>query len=287
MEKKRTGFLSKLKDRYRVNVINPENFEEISSFTASWLQVLMLLSVVFIISFGISVSMLIYTPLNSYLIDTESDIASDPYTIKLSQLADSLAEELQVQSQYIENQLAILRGEDDKYASGETEVVEKPNQEVDESKLFYVSPEDSAIRRELENDIYSLKTPKNKSADALHFYPPVNGIVNVGFKPSIQHYAVDIIAKRDAPVKATLDGTVIFSEFSSTTGNVIVIQHLNNYLSVYKHNSVLLKQVGNFVRAGETIAIIGNSGEATSGPHLHFELWQNGRPINPENFIVF
>lgn len=287
MEKKRTGFLSKLKDRYRVNVINPENFEEISSFTASWLQVLMLLSVVFIISFGISVSMLIYTPLNSYLIDTESDIASDPYTIKLSQLADSLAEELQVQSQYIENQLAILRGEDDKYASGETEVVEKPNQEVDESKLFYVSPEDSAIRRELENDIYSLKTPKSKSADALHFYPPVNGIVNVGFKPSIQHYAVDIIAKRDAPVKATLDGTVIFSEFSSTTGNVIVIQHLNNYLSVYKHNSVLLKQVGNFVRAGETIAIIGNSGEATSGPHLHFELWQNGRPINPENFIVF
>lgn len=287
MDKKKPSLLSKLKDRYRVNVINPENFEEISSFTASWLQVLMLFSVVFIIAFGIGIALLVYSPLNSYLVDPKGKTASDPYTIKLSMLADSLAKEVAIQSQFIENQLAILNGEDGQYAVDEADAAETPNQEVDETKLFYVSPEDSAIRKELENDIYSLKTPKAKSAEALHFYPPVNGIVNEGFNSSSQHFAVDIISERDAPVQATLDGTVIFSEFSSTTGNVIVIQHLNNYLSVYKHNSVLLKQVGNFVRAGETIAIIGNSGEATSGPHLHFELWQNGRPINPENFIVF
>ncbi|MBI1183842.1 peptidoglycan DD-metalloendopeptidase family protein [bacterium] len=286
MNKKKQGFFSKLRDRYRVNVINPDNFEEISSFNASWLQLLMVLSLVFVLAFFLSIAILVYTPLNSYFSEASAAVI-DEKTLLLSTRADSLEEELKVQTQYIENQLAILKGEDDKFAEDENKEIERPGKEVDEATLFYVSSEDSSLRKELESDVYSLSVPKNKTSEALHFYPPVNGIVNADFNPNTGHFAVDLISEKDAPIKATLDGTVIFAEFSSTTGNVIVVQHLNNYISVYKHNSVLLKQVGNFVHAGEPIAIIGNSGEMTTGPHLHFELWQNGRPIDPENFIVF
>lgn len=286
MNKKKQGLLTKLRDRYRINIINPENFEEISSFNANWLQGLMVLSVLFVIGFGLSISMLLFTPLNSYFNESVDPVVNEQ-TKKLYEYADSLEKELTIQTEYIENQIIILNGLDDKFAEEESKEITPPAKEINEASLFYVSPEDSNLRREMESDAYGLNNHKNKKAESLHFYPPVNGIVNAGYNLNNGHFAVDLIAERDAPVKATLDGTVVFSEFSSTTGNVIVIQHLNNYISVYKHNSVLLKQVGNFVRAGETIAIIGNSGEMTTGPHLHFELWLNGSPINPEDFIVF
>lgn len=288
MNKPKQNFLAKLKDRYRVNIINPENFEEISSFNANWLQLLMVLSVVFMISFGLSIAILVYTPVNNYLDKPETSPVLDAHLKTLSYRADSLENDLRIKSQYIEGLRAILTGQDEKFAEDESKDITPPAKEVDENGLFYVSSEDSNIRKEVEGDAYSLNNPKiKKNLESINFYPPVNGIVNEGFNPEIKHFAVDLIAEKDAPVNAVLDGTVIFSEFSSTTGNVVVMQHLNNYLSVYKHNSVLLKQVGTFVRAGETIAIIGNSGEMTTGPHLHFELWLNGSPVDPEDFIVF
>ncbi len=288
MNKQKQSFFAKLKDRYRVNIINPENFEEISSFNANWLQLLMVLSVIFIISFGLSISIFAFTPFSHYFNTIETNAEVNEETFRLLKLADSLANELKIQSQYAEDQLIILKDQDEeKFAGDEDEDLGTPLKPVSEEDLLYVSPEDSNIRKELEQDVYAISNPKNKKAENLHFYSPVNGFVNAKYDPKIKHFAVDLIAEKDAPVKATLDGTVVFSEFSSTTGNVMVIQHLNNYISVYKHNSVLLKQVGTFVRAGETIAIIGNSGEMTTGPHLHFELWLNGSPVDPEDFIVF
>lgn len=230
--------------------------------------------------------LLAYTPLVNYF-DKPVDQVVQGETLRLTQLADSLSEVLNVQTRYIDNHLRILKGEDEMYAEEANKEVPPPQKEVDEASLFYVSPQDSSLRRELQGGQYNLGDGRTKRNEALHFYSPVDGLVNSGFDPAIGHYAVDLIASRDAPVKATLDGTVVFSEFSSTTGHVIVLQHLNNYISIYKHNSVLLKQVGNFVHAGEPIAVIGNSGEMTTGPHLHFELWLNGRPIDPENFIIF
>jgi murein DD-endopeptidase MepM/ murein hydrolase activator NlpD len=288
MNKPKQSFFTKLKDRYRVNIINPENFEEISSFNATWLQLLMVLSVVFMLSFGLSIAILVYTPINNYLAKPETSPVVDAELKMLYYLADSIENELRIKSQHSKNLQLILKGQDENFAEDESKDITPPAEEVNENELFYVSPEDSFIRNEMDGDAYSLNNPKTKkNLESLNFYPPVNGIVNEGFNPEIKHYAVDLIAEKDAPVKAVLDGTVIFSEFSSTTGNVVVVQHLNNYLSVYKHNSVLLKQVGTFVRAGETIAIIGNSGEMTTGPHLHFELWLNGSPVDPEDFIVF
>jgi murein DD-endopeptidase MepM/ murein hydrolase activator NlpD len=98
---------------------------------------------------------------------------------------------------------------------------------------------------------------------------------------------VDVVAKKDEPVKCVADGTVILSSWTNDTGHIIAIQHQGNLISVYKHNSVLLKKAGNFVRAGEIISVIGNSGELTTGPHLHFELWHNSNPVNPEIFVSF
>ena len=118
-------------------------------------------------------------------------------------------------------------------------------------------------------------------------FPPVKGTISEIFNTKDKHYAVDVVTSKDAPVKATADGTVIFSEWTAQTGYVIIIEHTNNLISVYKHNSVLTKEQGELVKAGEVIAAAGNTGELSTGPHLHFELWSDGYPIDPTNFIDF
>ena len=159
------------------------------------------------------------------------------------------------------------------------------------------SVEDSLLRVEIEsqdqyniayyNENEELNKGKATSIANFNFFTPLKGIITNNFNTSEKHFAVDIVAKRNAAVKATLDGTVIFAAWTLETGHIIVIQHQQNLISVYKHNSSLLKQEGNFVKAGEPIAIIGESGELSTGPHLHFELWFNGKPINPRDYLTF
>jgi murein DD-endopeptidase MepM/ murein hydrolase activator NlpD len=120
-----------------------------------------------------------------------------------------------------------------------------------------------------------------------YFFTPIKGTVTTTFNPGLQHFGVDVVAPKNEAVKSTLDGTVIFAGWTSETGNVIHIQHDNNLVSIYKHNAVLLKKEGQEVKAGEVIAITGNSGELTTSPHLHFELWLNGEPIDPQELMVF
>ena len=123
--------------------------------------------------------------------------------------------------------------------------------------------------------------------DYYHFFPPVEGIVTQSFDEKKRHYGTDIVAKANAKVAAVLDGVVIFTDWTVKTGYVIQVQHTNDLISVYKHNSILLKKQGDYVRAGEVLGVVGNTGEESSGPHLHFELWRAGNPLNPENFIKF
>ena len=118
-------------------------------------------------------------------------------------------------------------------------------------------------------------------------FPPVNGTISEDFNVEDKHYAIDLVVAENAPVKATADGTVIFSSFTTDTGYVIILEHNNALISVYKHNSKLIKKQGDLVKAGEVIAASGNSGDLTTGPHLHFELWSDGYPVNPNNFIDF
>ena len=118
-------------------------------------------------------------------------------------------------------------------------------------------------------------------------FPPANGTISDGYNIEKRHYAVDIVVPKDSPIKATADGTIIFAEWTAETGFVVIIEHAHGLLSVYKHNSSITKKQGDLVKAGEVIATAGNTGEYTTGPHLHFELWSDGYPINPTNFIDF
>jgi murein DD-endopeptidase MepM/ murein hydrolase activator NlpD len=154
---------------------------------------------------------------------------------------------------------------------------------------LYRSPEDSLLRQMIETqDEYSLSEGSiRNSMNSFFFFPPVKGTLTNRFDPIKKHYGVDIVADANEPVKATLDGTVVLSNFTSETGYVIGIQHSNNLFSLYKHNSALLKKAGDFVKAGDVVAIIGNSGELSEGPHLHFELWFNGSALNPQQYINF
>ena len=139
-------------------------------------------------------------------------------------------------------------------------------------------------------DKYNIPTHYDKSTQTLEdfvFFKPIEGIITRDFNIFENHYGIDVGAHAGASVKACLDGVVIFSDWSISNGNMIIIQHKNNIVTVYMHNSILTKKTNDLVKTGEVIAIVGNSGELSSGPHLHFELWQNGTPINPLEYIDF
>ena len=132
-----------------------------------------------------------------------------------------------------------------------------------------------------------LTDPGKVTAEGVFFYKPVNGVVTSHYETDVHHYGVALAAAPKESVLATLDGTVIYTGFDPNHGNVIQLQHKNGFISVYKHNELLLKEVGDHVVAGEAIALVGNTGELSTGPHLHFELWYKGNPVNPEEYIAF
>ena len=159
-----------------------------------------------------------------------------------------------------------------------------------DSLQFRLSETESAFRAEIEErERFNLGVglENQPNHEYYHFFPPVEGVVTQHLNENERHYGTDIVAKANAKVAAVMDGVVVFTDWTVKTGYVIQIQHANDFLSVYKHNSTLLKKQGDHVRAGEVIAIVGNTGEETTGPHLHFELWRAGNPLNPEDFIQF
>jgi murein DD-endopeptidase MepM/ murein hydrolase activator NlpD len=165
----------------------------------------------------------------------------------------------------------------------------------DTINLYSMSDEEKALRMQVEGEQKGLKNSykTSKSANSniplyeLNFFPPVKGYITSKYDTKIGHYGIDVASPTDEPVKACLDGTVISSNWTLDGGYEITIQHGNNIVSSYKHNAKILKKVGSLVKAGEVISIIGNSGEQTSGPHLHFELWNNGLAVNPVDYIKF
>jgi murein DD-endopeptidase MepM/ murein hydrolase activator NlpD len=201
---------------------------------------------------------------------------------------DSLEMELQKRDRYFENLRNIIAGN----IPEETDTVTiKP--EAYAKIKFTRSMQDSVLRQQIEEDeqynllLSDVNQGKGYSYQSYHFFTPLRGLITNSFKPEEDHYGIDIVSSPNELVKAVLDGTVILSTWTIETGYVLEIQHENNLVSAYKHCSELLKVIGNRVKAGEAIAIVGNSGELTTGPHLHFELWHNGVAINPEDLINF
>lgn len=287
-ENNKTGTI---RTRYRLTIFNDETLLEVSNFVLTKLNIFAYLGF-FIILISIITSLLfVYTPL-SRLLPTRSVTESNRKVIENAVMIDSLQRKLTADAFYLNKIKSILDGK------AETDTFDKVENFMKDSSLTMsdldVSPStlDSVLRAEIEvEEGNNLSVIDNVTTSTgfknLHFFMPVKGMITDGFDMQTGHYAIDIAAGADEPILATLGGTVILATWSTETGYVIELQHANNLISIYKHNSVLLKKTGDRIEAGETIAIIGNTGELTTGPHLHFELWHNGVPLDPQDFIAF
>jgi murein DD-endopeptidase MepM/ murein hydrolase activator NlpD len=210
----------------------------------------------------------------------------DRYLVDLVEKVDSLENQMRIKDQFISNVQRVLIGE---VSDSDSLFINKDNSAV--SKTIEPIPAiDSQFRKDFEASeltFLSVSSSISQELENQYFYSPIEGMVTTEFNIKDEHYGIDIVSKSNEPVKSVAEGTVIFSDWTQESGNVITIQHRDNIISVYKHNSALLKKVGNFVNSGQVIAIIGNTGEFTTGPHLHFEMWFNGNPVDPEEFISF
>ena len=276
-----------MRHRYRLVVLNDDTFEESFALRLSPMGLLILVSGVTIVMTILVISLVAFTPLREY-IPGYGDVALKDSLVDLHARASVLEKEMEARDWFIMNIENVLQGK----------VEPKPEKPKKDSSINYsnlnVWPggKDSSLRQEIESrDKYSLDlTDKSKpvsNISSYFFFSPVKGIVTNSFKLTEGHYGVDVTAKENEIIKATLDGTVVFSGWTPGDGFVIQIQHSNNLMSVYKHNSDLSKKVGDYVKAGDPIAIIGNTGETSTGMHLHFELWYNGNPINPQDYVLF
>jgi len=291
-EKRKRKILKKLKNKYRLVILNDASFEEKFSYRLSPLNIVTLVLTFAVFLMGSVAVIIIFTPLREY-IPGYTDVSLREDLTNMVLRSDSLEHKLQQNNLYLANLQAILRGEDphtEDLLAQDSSLID--SFAVDEAGNPAIkAKEDSLLRDYVEReDSYSLKATSVSSSSSesrLYYFTPLKGTVTNTFNQAEAHFGVDIVAPKNEAIKAALDGTVIFADWTVETGYVIQLQHKNNITSIYKHNSVLLKEVGQRVKAGEAIAIIGNTGKLSSGPHLHFELWKEGKAIDPMQFINF
>ncbi|MDR2805415.1 MAG: M23 family metallopeptidase [Dysgonamonadaceae bacterium] len=282
--KKRSAFWQQVRFKYKLLFLNENTLEEVFSLRLSqWSGFWILLAFAFLLITLTSI-VIINTPIRNYLPGyMDSEIRQEMIANALK--TDSLEHVLSIQTQYLKNVTDILKGE-----SSIAEVPQLDTTSVKMGGSLEKSKElEKFVRNYEEEERYNLNvlTASSILPSNLLFYRPVQGIVSAKFSNAEKHYGVDVAALPRSSVLATMKGTVVFSGFDANGGYVIQIQHTNGFLSVYKHNALLLKKQADEVSAGEAIAIVGNTGSLSSGTHLHFELWYNGRPVDPEEFIVF
>lgn len=289
MANKKRNFLDRLRINYKLVVLNDETFEEKASFTLNRLNVFILMSVLLIFLVTIVTSALIFTPLKEY-IPGYADVSLRRDITAMTRQVDSLEGLLKSNDLYIKNIKDVISG---RVGKDDTLNANSKPTLIDTNFRIGAKPEeDSLLRLMIESQSrYDLNVndgPGSMSGIAGYsFFTPVKGLITEKFNPKTNHFGIDIAASKGDPVKSVLEGTVVFAAWTSETGYVIAVQHSNDLVSIYKHNSVLLKKVGNFVRAGEPLAIVGDTGELSNGPHLHFELWYKGNAVNPKEYINF
>lgn len=285
-ERKRKHILKKLTHKYRMVLINDSTFEEVGFIRLTRLNTIVVAAVMVILFIGIIYVLIAYTPIRD-MIPGYPDAKMSHNIRQNAMKLDSLEYELAIRDQYFENMKLIISGEQpDNYLNDTSGIVNR--NEIS----FIRSANDSILREQVEaEEQFKLRVLNNQTGSQelheMHFFTPVRGMVSGQFNPLENHFGIDLVAEPDEVVKATLDGTVTMATWTLETGYIIQIQHKHELISVYKHNAELFKHVGEKVKAGDAIAIVGNSGELTTGPHLHFELWHEGTPLNPADYIVF
>ncbi|MDR1623582.1 MAG: M23 family metallopeptidase [Tannerellaceae bacterium] len=279
------SFWYRMRFKYKLSFFNEGTLEEVWSFRMSRLTVVYVFTVFALILIAITSLIIITTPIRNYL-PGYLDVEVRKEIMQTALRADSLERILDIHSLYLENVAGLLTGTMPLDSIREIDSLAHvhANYEIPRSRK-----EVDFVRAFEEEEKYNLTTlnPNHTPTDAVFFYKPVNGIVSAHYEADIRHYGVDVVAAPKESVLATLDGTVIFTGFDPQFGNVIQLQHKNGFVSIYKHNELLLKKMGDQIAAGEAIALVGNTGSLSTGPHLHFELWHKGSPVNPEDYIVF
>jgi murein DD-endopeptidase MepM/ murein hydrolase activator NlpD len=284
-KKKPTRITQKLLHKYRLVILNEDTFEERISFKLTRLNVFVLTSISIILLIASTTVLIAFTPLREY-IPGYSSTALKKQATELNYKTDSLQQVIYLNEQYFSSIKKVLEGNVSTVDFNRDSIIEAAKLDASEIDLN-PTKEDSLLREKVDKeDKYNLFESATSAANFVLF-PPVNGTISEGYNVKEKHYAIDIVVAKDTPIKATADGTVIFAEWTTETGYVIIIEHSYSLISVYKHNASITKSQGDLVKAGEVIATAGSTGEFSTGPHLHFELWSDGYPINPTNFIDF
>lgn len=284
--KKNKSLLDSLKQRLRFVIIDEQTLEELNTMGLSRFQILTrILSILLLIAM-LTTLLIAYTPLREFIPGYSPPHLSKDL-VHLSIKTDSLLANLKIKEQKQFMLERILKGEsiEDSLFSDSVIISTIKNSSLKASHQDSLYRE--AVEREDRFNVLSEETEKPTTLQNIAFYAPIKGMISSKFDIKKEHYGVDVVAPENEAIKASLPGTVILSGWTTETGYTIAIQHENNLISFYKHNSVLLKKIGKKVLAGDVIAIIGNSGELSTGPHLHFELWHKGMAINPEHHILF
>lgn len=276
--------------QFRFVILNERTLKEVWSVILSLRNVLFLCSLIVAFLVGMGILLITFTPLREYVPGYPQESERQLFIRNLYRI-DSLEGELLQRDAYVDNIRRILENRETLPHYTERDSVRVT---ASTKSLQSVPIIDSSLYQHVSDERFSVHTIAyesvvNTSTNALrlHFYSPIIGSVSNNFNINESHYGIDIVSDSKAPILSVLDGTVIFSAWTLETGYVIALQHSGNIVSVYKHNSVLLKKMGERVSAGEPIGIVGNTGEYTTGAHLHFELWQDGQPLNPADYITF
>lgn len=283
-KKRHKAFWSNIKFKYKLTIINENTLEEVVGIRVSKLNGISVLLSVLTVLFLIAAAIITFTPLRNYLPGyMNSDVRAQ--VVENALRADSLQQLVERQNLYIMNIQDIFRG------TVRVDTVQSMDSltTVREDSLMERTQREADFRKQYEEtEKYNLTSITTRpDIEGLIFYRPTRGMITDKFDADRKHYGTDIATNPGESVLATLDGTVILSTYTAETGYVIEVQHNQDFVSVYKHCGSLLKREGDAVQAGEAIALVGNSGQLTTGPHLHFELWHKGRAVNPEQYIVF
>lgn len=283
--KNKGKFRQKLINKYRLVVLNEDTFEEKLSFKLTRLNVFIFGSLFSILLIVGTIFLIAFTQLREYIPGYSSTQLKRNAT-QLIYKADSLQQVLEVNNLYIQKVRDLLTGEISEVQFDKDSVLQSIQYDKDSINLN-PSEADLEFRLDVESaDRYSIFNEATKSADVV-FFAPVVGTLTDGYNLKTKHFAVDIAVEMGTPVKSVADGTVIFAAWTSETGHVVIVKHSGGFMSVYKHNTAIHKEQGDLVKSGEVIASAGNTGEFSTGPHLHFELWNEGYPVNPVNYIDF
>ncbi|CAI8396677.1 MAG: Murein DD-endopeptidase MepM [Flavobacteriales bacterium] len=283
-KKKKHTLIDKLSDRFHILLVKEKTLEKKKLFSSSLINLISSSLFAFLLLLSITFLLIYFTPLKEYFRGYTS-VELRENAVENSMKLDSLENLYITQSNYINSLRDLLSGnitfEDIDRYDGNIE------NNIVELEIIETNRDDSLLRAIVEEeDKYNAFDVQGQRFTSVLF-PPVKGGLSSVFDVDTKHYGVDIVIPENSPVHSISEGIVVFSEWTSTTGFVIIIEHLNGLTSIYKHNSSIVKNQGDRVDTGEIIAFSGDTGSLTTGPHLHFELWHQGEPVDPQSYIDF